>query len=181
MKKLKLGPTGLKFLKIIHIVLVALFFGGILSSTAINMGINLDSYEETLTSYKTIITISDATVRTGAVGTLLVGFIYSIFTNWGFFKFRWVTVKWILFIIQTIIGIFVVDKLMVANMTLLETQGSMALTNPIFIENHELRMYAVYIQIAITVFIFAISVIRPWKKKKTVQEKRNTVAAANPQ
>ena len=77
----------------------------------------------------------------GAIGTLLVGFIYGFFTNWGFFKHRWVGIKFVLYLIQSIIGIFVVDHLIVTNIELLETQKEMALSNPTFIRNHEIRQY----------------------------------------
>ncbi|MGG1396851.1 hypothetical protein ABE288_03190 [Bacillus salipaludis] len=103
----KFCPFGMKWLKVIHIMLVALFFGGIMSSSfALNYGITLATFDETFETYKRIVIISDQIVRIGAVGTLLVGFIYGFFTNWGFFKQRGVTVKWILFIIQTISHLF---------------------------------------------------------------------------
>jgi len=162
----KIGPKKMKWLKIIHVFLVVLFFGGILSSLALNLHIDLTNYDESYLIYKNIIIISDNIIRWGAVGTLLVGFIYGFFTNWGFFKHRCVGVKFVLFIIQTIVGIFIVDKLMIANMELLETQKEMALNNPIFIQNHEIRQYAIYFQVVVTIFIFIISYIKPWRKKK---------------
>jgi len=162
----KIGPKGMKWLKIIHVFLVVLFFGGILSSLALNLHIDFARYDESYLGYKYIIVISDNIIRWGAAGTLLVGFIYGFFTNWGFFKHRWVGVKFVLFIIQTIVGIFVVDKLMLANMELLEIQKEWALSNPIFIENHLMRQYAIYFQVLVTIFIFIISYIKPWKKKK---------------
>jgi hypothetical protein len=61
-----IGNNGLKWLKITHIVLAALFFGGIMSSIAINAGVKLDSYEMTLETYKRIVVISDYVIRTGA-------------------------------------------------------------------------------------------------------------------
>lgn len=162
----KMGTKAARWLKILHIVLVSLFFGGIMSSLVLNFNMKLAAYDQTLDMYQNVVAISDYIVRTGAVGTLLVGFIYGLFTNWGFFKHRWVTIKWILFIIQTIVGITIVDELMVENLALLEAEGSKALTNPVFIDNHTVRQYAVYFQIAVTLFIFAISVLRPWKKKR---------------
>ncbi|MGG3561181.1 DUF2269 family protein [Neobacillus rhizosphaerae] len=162
----KLGPTGMKWLKIVHIVLVALFFGGIMSSTALSFWPKSSAFLETFEIYKHMVTISDLIVRTGAVGTLLVGIVYSVMTPWGFFKHRWVTVKWGLFVGQTVVGIFVVDRLMMANMALLETERSQALMNPVFIENETLRQYAVIFQVVVTLFIFCISVFKPWKKKK---------------
>jgi hypothetical protein len=97
---------------------------------------------------------------------LLVGFIYGFFTHWGFFKHRWVGVKFVLYLVQTVVGIFIVDNLMMENMALLESQKEMALHNPVFLRNHEIRQYAVMFQVAVTVFIFIISYLKPWKKKK---------------
>ncbi|WP_226373739.1 hypothetical protein [Anoxybacillus kestanbolensis] len=51
-------------------------------------------------------------------------------------------------------------------MELLETQKELALSNPMFVRNHEIRHYAVYFQLAVTMFVFIISFIRPWGKKK---------------
>ena len=162
----KIGPSGMKWLKTIHVFLVVVFFGGILSSLALNLHINLDKYEDSYLNYKNIIVISDNVVRWGAIGTLLVGLIYGFFTNWGFFKHRWVGVKFILYIIQTIVGIFIIDKLMIFNMELLESQKELALSNPIFIRNHEIRQYAIYFQVVVTTFIFIISFLKPWRKRK---------------
>lgn len=161
----KLGSTGIKWLKIIHIVLVVLFYGGILTSVALNLKLELSSFDEVYITYKNLIIISDNIVKHGAIGTIFVGLIYGIFTNWGFFKHKWITVKWVLFAIQTVIGIFIVDKLMVANMVILENEKSMALNNLVFLHNHSLRQYAVIVQIVITTIIICISVLRPGKKK----------------
>ncbi|MEC0175313.1 DUF2269 domain-containing protein [Paenibacillus favisporus] len=161
-----MSAPAMKWLKIVHIVLVSLFFGGILSSVTVNFALGLNSYEDTLKSYKVIVLISDGVIRTGAVGTLAVTFVYGFFTPWGFFRHRWLTVKWILFLLQTFIGIFVVDKLMLANLYLLETLGPAALEDPGFLGNHGLRNVFVFIQIVLTLVIFVISVIKPWKKKR---------------
>lgn len=162
----KIGPNGMKWLKMIHVFLVVLFFGGILSSVTLSLLLDLTTYDETYLGYKNIVMISDHVVKWGAIGTLLVGVVYGFFTNWGFFKHRWVGVKFVLYIIQTIVGIFIVDQLMMANMELLETQKQLALSNPTFIRNHEIRQYAVYFQVAVTIFVFIISFLRPWRKKK---------------
>ena len=77
----------MKWLKIIHILLVMMFFGGIMSSFALNLGVNFAIYETTFETYKNIVIISDYIIRIGAVGTLLIGFVYGISTNWGFFKY----------------------------------------------------------------------------------------------
>lgn len=155
----------MKWLQIFHIVLVALFFGGIMSSLALNSRLKLSTFDEVYVTYKNLIIISDDIVRLGAQGTLIIGIIYGIWTNWGFLKHKWLAAKWVVFVTQTLIGIFVVDKLMVANMTILESQKSMALNNPAFLDNHSLRQHVVIVQIVLTILLFCISVFKPWKKK----------------
>jgi hypothetical protein len=60
---------------------------------------------------------------------------------------------------------------MMTNMAILEREKALALSNPTFIENHELREYAVWFQVGVTLIIFSISVLKPWKKKKTASKK----------
>lgn len=54
---------------------------------------------------------------------------------------------------------------MVANMKILEVEKNLALNNPVFLQNHTIRQYVVILQIAISVFLIVISILRPWKKK----------------
>jgi hypothetical protein len=157
----KFGSLGLKFLKMFHILMIVLFLGGILSSFALLMKLDLSNFEDVHLAYKTFNIISDNVVKIGAQGTILLGAIYGFFTKWGFIKHKWLAVKWILFIAQTFIGILVVDKLMVANMTLLETEKVLALSDPIFIHNHLLRLYVVMAQIGLTLLALILSVLKP--------------------
>lgn len=167
-----MGSKGMKWLKIIHVFLVVVFFGGILSSMVLNLHIDFTKYDESYLGYKNMMILSDYIVRLGAVGTLLIGFVYGFFTNWGFFKHRWVGVKFVLYIIQTIVGIFIVDELMVRNMEMLEEQREMAISNLTFVQNHKVIQSAVFFQITVTIFIFVISYLKPWRKKK-VQAKQS--------
>lgn len=180
----KLGPTGVKWLKILHHCFVVLFLGGILSSFALNLKLDLSSFDEVYATYRSFIIISDNIVRYGAQAILVLGVIYGVFTTWGFFKHKWLTVKWIIFIAQTFMGILLVDRLMVANMLLLETQGSGALTNPVFLENHYLRQAIVIVQIALTLFLVIISVLKPWRNarkaaRQLAESQSNGVELAN--
>jgi len=99
----------------------------------------------------------------------LLGAVYGFFTRWGFIKYKWLAIKWILFIAQTFIGILVVNKLMVANTTLLETERVLALSDPIFLHNHYLRLYVVIGQISLTVFALVLSVLRPGRSRPIPQ------------
>ena len=77
--------------------------------------------------------------------------------------------KWVLFIAQTFIGILVVDKLMVANLALLETEKVLALNNPTFLHHHYLRLYVVVAQIGLTLLALVLSVLKPGRSRAIPQ------------
>jgi hypothetical protein len=156
----KIGSPGLKFLKMMHLLLIVLFLGGILSSLALLMSLDLTDFNQVYLTYRNFGVISDQVVKIGAQGTILLGLIYGLFTRWGFIKH-----KWLLFIIQTVVGILVVDNLMTANLTLLETQKALALDNSIFIHNHYIRFYVVIAQIGLTLLALILSVLKPGRSK----------------
>ena len=161
----KIGSTGLKVLKMLHILMIVFFLGGIISSFALLIKLDLSNFEQVYSSYQIFNTVSDNVVKIGAQGTILLGAVYGFFTRYGFVKHKWLAVKWLLFIAQTFIGILVVDKLMVANLSLLETEKAMALANPVFIHNHYLRLYVVIGQIGLTLFALVLSVLKPGRAR----------------
>ena len=161
----KFGSLGLKILRMLHFLLIVLFLGGILSSFALIVNLDLSNFEAVYLTYKNFNTISDNVVKMGAQGTILLGAVYGFFTRWGFVKHKWLAVKWLLFIAQTFIGILVVDRLMVANLSLLETEKALALTNPIFIHNHYLRLYVVIGQIGLALVALILSVLKPGRSR----------------
>ena len=165
----KFGSLGLKILKMAHILLIVLFLGGILTSFALIMRLDLSNFEEVYLTYRNFTVIGDNVVKIGAQGTILLGAVYGFFTKWGFIKHKWLALKWLLFIAQTFIGILVVDKLMVANLALLETEKAFALTDPIFVHNHYLRFYVVIGQIGLTLFALILSVLKPGRSRTAAQ------------
>jgi len=165
----KFGSIGLKVLKMLHILMIVLFLGGILSSFALMMKLDLSNFDEVYLTYKSFIVISNNIVKMGAQGTILLGAVYGFFTKFGFVKHKWLALKWILFIIQTFVGILVVDKLMVENLTLLETEKILALSNPIFIHDHLLMRYVAIAQIGLTLFALVLSVLKPGRSRPILE------------
>ena len=58
-----LGPLGMKWLKILHILLAILFLGGILSSFTLTLWLDLSAFDEVYVTYKNLLRISDNVVR----------------------------------------------------------------------------------------------------------------------
>jgi hypothetical protein len=166
----KFRSLSLKILKILHILLIVLFLGGILSSFALLLKLDLSNFAEVDMAYKTFNILSDNVVKVGAQGTILLGAVYGFFTKWGFIKHKWLAVKWILFIAQTFIGILIVDKLMVTNLSLLGAEKVLALSDPVFIHNHSLRLEVVMAQIGLTLIALILSVLKPGRSRVFPEE-----------
>ena len=109
MKPLSLQST--RILWLIHIIAMIAWVGGIAANLLLQ-AVTVPLGEHALLGvYNSIHTIDVYIIRNGALGLLLTGFFYGVTTNWGFFKFRWIAVKWILFIMQMGFGIFYIGKL----------------------------------------------------------------------
>lgn len=161
----KIGPEGTKWLKIIHIVSVALWFGGIISLVALRSGADMGSFENVNAAYHSMRTIDELIIRNGAQGILLTSIVYSIWTHWGFFKHKWVAVKWVVFIAQMVLGIAFLNSWVGTNVALLAAEKSAALSNPVFIRNHTLIQTGTISQVILVILLICISVLKPWKRK----------------
>ena len=105
-------------------------------------------------------------IITGAVGATITGFIYNIWTNWGLFKHRWIVVKWILAILQALFGMFVLVPCINENVVMVSQLRDAALTDPVFLGNIRTTQIWGTIQTTFLILVIAISVQKPWKKKR---------------
>jgi hypothetical protein len=69
------------------------------------------------------------------------------------------------------VGILIVDKLIVANIALLETDKVLALSNPVFIHNHFLILYVAIAQIGLTLLALILSVLKPGRSRSFPETK----------
>ena len=89
----KLTPQAIKILKMFHLffafcwVISALVLCGFLFVT------HPESGDELYMRSLIVKIVDDYFIIPGAIGVLITGLIYSMGTNWGFFKHNWITVK----------------------------------------------------------------------------------------
>jgi hypothetical protein len=157
----KLKQKGMKWLRLCHIITASIWFGGVvcISVLAYICFFELNA-REFLTVVPWIPGLYQKVVLPFAVITLIQGLIYGIFTNWGFFKHKWILCKWILAILVAICtgtgGIaqtfMVIDKVKTSGFSGGFADGGMVL---LFIS----------LQIILMVIMIALSVFKPMKKK----------------
>ena len=162
----KLKPQAVKILKMFHIFFA---FGWIIGGITLCLLIYItspQSGDELYMRSMILKIVDDYLIIVGATGAFVTGLIYSLWTNWGFFKHPWIIVKWIMIILQMFFGSFVLRPCVDNNVIIADQLRDMALTDPVFLNNIRTTQIWGTVQTALLVLIIVISVQKPWRKKK---------------
>lgn len=163
----KLNPQGVKVLKMFHLFFAVLWIGGGIALLAVLFLVYPESGDELYMKSRVIQVIDDFLIIPGAIASLLIGVVYGVWTNWGFFKHRWITAKWILTVCQILFGTFFLGPWVNNNVDIAFELRDAALDHSTFLHNVQMSKICGTIQVVILVVGFIIvSVAKPWKKKK---------------
>jgi uncharacterized membrane protein len=161
----KLTARGLRWLKGFHLIAVSCWIGGavaLLSLYFLKLGITDGRvlYGINKGLHHVDMTI---VVIPGAVGSLLTGLCYSIFSKWGFFRHTWLTVKWLVTVTAIIFGTFFLGPWETAMMEISGRLGAAALHDPAYLYNQMMNVAFGTIQVLVLITTIFISIIKPWK------------------
>jgi uncharacterized membrane protein len=165
----KLSPKGLKWLKGFHLIAVACWVGGavsLLSLYFLKYGVTDGNVLYGINRSIHHVDMSIVVVP-GAIGSLLTGLIYSIFSNWGFFRHNWLTCKWIVTVTAIVFGTFYLGPWETAMMEISGKIGTAALSNASYLYNQQMNLIFGTVQVAVLMITIFISILKPWKTKKT--------------
>lgn len=163
----KLNSQGVKILKMFHLLFAILWIGGGLALVIILFSVNAANGDELYMKSRVIQIIDDFLIIPGATASFLIGIIYGVWTNWGFFKHRWITVKWILTVVQILFGTFVLGPWVNENVEIASQLRDAAMSDSVFLHNIQMSKIWGTTQVVILVLTFiVISVQKPWKTKK---------------
>lgn len=168
MKTKKLKPQAVKILKMAHILFAFSWIVGAIALCVLLFMTSPQSGDELYMRSRVLQIVDDYFIIYGAFGSLITGLIYSIWTNWGFFKHPWITVKWIMTVLQMLFGTFILGPCINENVTMANELRNAALTNPAFLDNLQTTQLWGGIQTAVLILYIIISVQKPWKRKKQV-------------
>lgn len=159
-----LGPKGVKYLKILHLFLAIMWIGGALAMSILALTSKPETGDELYMFSRMLQIIDDYLIIPGAMGNILIGVVYGIWTKWGFFKHRWLTVKWVLTIVQVLFGTFVLGPWINENVALAQTLGQDILSSVDYFHNLQMTRIWGTVQTTILLSFIIISVLKPWKK-----------------
>ena len=161
----KLSANGMKVLKIFHLLFIMMWVIGVVAMAIIYFA-HPKSGDELYSSFHIMRLVDDILVIPGAMLTVVVAIIYGTFTNWGFFKHKWITVKWIISVTVIIVGTFFFSPWLDNCLEIANQQRDIAQTDPnILYYTPRIAIFA-SIQSLALIFLIIISVFKPWKKKK---------------
>ncbi len=163
----KLSPGGQRWLKSIHVFFCSIWAGAAVSLLLINIFLHPEEGMDLYGIDASMKFIDDFIIIPGAIGCFLTGVVYSVFTNWGWFKHRWITVKWAITFWGILSGTFFLGPWLNSLPPLSKAEGMNALMNQIYMNTKHLLWYFGGFQVASLIFALFISVLKPWKNKKS--------------
>ena len=154
---MKMGPSAMKLLRFAHLGLVILFVGGVVAATVLAFSIDVSSYPSALAGTSAMRTIFNDVVRIGSVGTVLVGLCYGFFTKWGFIRYRWLLLKWIILVAQVGAGILIIDRTIQANVSLVAQLGANVVRSPQLLSNIAILKVVLVVQVVASFTAIAVA------------------------
>lgn len=165
----KLGARGLRWLKGFHLLAVACWIGGGVSLLMLYFLKGDVADGRVLFGINQSIHYVDMAVVVipGAFGCLITGLIYSMFSNWGFFRHTWVLFKWIVTTSAIVVGTVWLGPWETNMMEISGRLGIFALENQDYLYNQRMNLIFGGLQCLLLMVTVFVSVFKPWKKKKS--------------
>ena len=158
-----LGTKGLKLLKVLHLLCNFMWIGGGFSMMLLLLCTHPQESHELYMKSVALKTIDDRLIISGASGCVVTGLVYGIWTRWGFFKHRWIIIKWALTLFMIATGTFLMGPCVNGNVYPASEIARYTADNGTFWNNLEQITFWGIIQIVLLLFTVVISVYKPWK------------------
>lgn len=161
----KLSANGLRWLKGFHLIAVSCWIGGAIALTLLYfLKTGIDDGGELYGINRSIHHVDMAVVVIpGAIGCLVTGLIYSLLSNWGFFRHRWLVFKWIVTVAAILFGTFFLGPWETAMMEISGRLGLLSLGDPSYLYSQKMNLVFGSIQCLVLIITLFISIFKPWK------------------
>jgi len=164
-----LGLKGRRVLLSVHILLNAIWIGGLVAILFLNVikG-GLKSGDELYAANAIIFKLHDILLINLAFAVLTTGLLFSLFTKWGFFAFHWVTVKWLCMIVLFVLITFYLGPAINSLAAISDVERAQAAANPLYLQAQSDSTLLASIELVLLAIIIVISVFKPWGPRKRV-------------
>jgi len=165
-KKRILSASKQRVLKVAHSLFAKLFGLGLIVLLVLMIGRLGAGGSSRVAGDQILVNMLTYVVNLGLLGAVVTSFIYAQFTPWGFFRHRWIIVKWIVLAAALAVVIFglVPTTMEIAAMT----DGGMLPAQLVNEYKAAVRLGVLYcgIEIVLMITLSLLSHLKPRKKRK---------------
>jgi len=163
----KMSAKSQKILKVIHITVAIIWLSNVLLLALLPIVESKITNGGELYMYNLIYHFIDMFVLTpAAIMTLFTGLIYSIFTNWGFFKHGWIVYKWVVTLAIIVAGTFYLGPMVTELLELSDIKRLSSLNDQIYIKGGIIGFWAAVMNSILLFLAVLLSIFKPWKNIK---------------
>lgn len=162
----KLSSNTLKWVKTFHIISACLWGGGAVTLVLLHWAVPTNSGDMLYARDLCMKMIDDVVVTGGALGCMFSGLIYSLLGGWGFFKFWWITLKWIVNVGFITFGALFFMPWLDRMASISNIKRIASLEDPTYLHSKSMNEFTAVAMVAILCCMIGITVFKPWGKRK---------------
>lgn len=160
-----------RILKILHILAICFWVGGSLSEVllcfASTTAQNGEEFFGILRSSRFVSVY--VVVYLGAFGSFFTGLAYSLCTNRGFFRHKWIIIKWGSTVGLMLLGGFCLGPRAVKMLESAQSLGLAAYTDAAYLALSDKQLGGQAIHLAVLIILIVISVFKPWETGESIR------------
>ena len=163
-----------KVLKVLHLLAVSYWIGGALALLilvwASSRAQSGDELYGVLKSVRFVNVV--VVVLLGALGSLFTGLAYSLCTNRGFFRHKWIILKWVITAYLFVVGVFLLGPWSTYMLETADNLGYAALSDPGFIDIQTRHIYMQVFEVVLFIIAIVLSVYKPWETEEIIRRRQ---------
>ena len=143
-----------------HIFLVSTWIGSLIAILAVHFAeMDIEFID------KMVFILFDSIIMNISIAVAISGLIFSTFTQWGFVKFWWIIIKWILITALAVLIMFLAAPAINGTAAISDVFGNAALNNLDYLSLKQSTLIYISLQLLVLIFIVFLSTIKPWGKR----------------
>lgn len=166
-----ISAAAQRALKVIHLMAVSFWIGGCVALLALLLvSLHAESGSELYGVFRgmNIITLIVAAYL-GGYGSFFTGLAYSICTNRGFTRHKWIIFKWVMTVFIILSGAIYMGPTRIKMMELVRVHGLAARTMPDYASGQTLLAVLSVVQFVMFLACTIISVYKPWEQRELAE------------
>ena len=173
-----LGPRGKLWLKGLHITFSVVWLGTAICMNVLRFAWMPAVDGERYAVDQTVVLLDEWVMIPSALGALLTGALESWLTTWGFFEYRWVTVKWIVTVALMLYAPVFQAQWAKEMASISRVEGLMALQNAAYVRFWRQYAGSGVLMILALASLPMVSSVKPWMRRDRSRASGKTGTAA---